>query len=315
MISIRQIIAAWNRFFYEPISPLDIAAYRILFGILLLVNELLILPDFTLWYGEGGSLSRIVARDLPGGAGMNLLSALPAGDASAWAFFALMLLAIVTLTLGLFTRTSAAVVFVCLVSFNHRNVLPLNGGDTFFRIATFFLIFSHAGDCLSLDRSLRRSRGPIKPAAPWAQRMIQIQLSLVYITTFLWKVRGSMWLDGTAIYYTSRLQDFWRFPVPYLFEHMWTIKLWTWGTLVVEFALGFLIWIREFRYPVLLAGILLHLGIDYSINIPLFAPIMITAYITFVEPAHIGRFLAFCKTYFGPSKNGSAPIARPAKAN
>ena len=99
-------------------------------------------------------------------------------------------------------------------------------------------------------------------------------------------------MSGTAIYFTSRLIEFWRFPVPYVFEHMWTINLWSWSTLLIEFALGTLVWIKELRYPVLIAGVLLHIGIDYSMNIPLFGFIMTSAYVTFVQPADLERWLA-----------------------
>jgi predicted DCC family thiol-disulfide oxidoreductase YuxK len=60
-------------------------------------------------------------------------------------------------------------------------------------------------------------------------------------------------MNGLAIYYSSRLIEFYRFPTPYIFEHLWTIKLMTWGTLVIEFALGALLWIKELRYWILLA--------------------------------------------------------------
>jgi hypothetical protein len=97
--------------------------------------------------------------------------------------------------------------------------------------------------------------------------------------------------------------------VPYVFEHMWTIKLWSWFTLVVELALGTLVWIKELRYPVLLAGILLHLGIDYSMNIPLFALVMISAYVTFVDPSDLERWLAHLTRF-----RRKAPLANPAPA-
>jgi hypothetical protein len=143
-------------------------------------------------------------------------------------------------------------------------------------------------------RKVRRGEaaGPPAHGAPWAQRLIQLQLSFLYFYAFVWKVMGTMWLDGTAIYYTARLQEFWRFPVPYALEHMWTIKLSSWWTLVAEFALGPLVWIKELRYPVLIAGVLLHAGIEYSMNIPLFGLTMVGAYVTFVEPAHLEQFFA-----------------------
>jgi predicted DCC family thiol-disulfide oxidoreductase YuxK len=104
-----------------------------------------------------------------------------------------------------------------------------------------------------------------------------------------------MWLDGTALYYTARLEDFWRLPVPYVFDHLWSIKFATWATLMVEFALGVLIWFRDIRYLVLLAGLMLHLGIEWSMNVPLFSAMMLSAYVAFLEPAQFRRSLTWLK--------------------
>jgi hypothetical protein len=296
VISLRDISRAWNGFFFEPISPLPIAMYRILLGLLVLANQLLLLPDVNAWFGPRGSLSFETARQVSGGTGLNLFNLLPHSSAVVWLLFVACCLFAVTLALGLFTRISAIMVFLFVVTFDHRNPIILNGGDTFLRVATFFMIFTPADKALSLDRWRRLKAGKESPEIglypPWAMRMIQVQLTFLYLYAFVWKISGTMWLSGTAVYYTSRLQEFWRFPVPYIFEHIWTMRLWSWFTLLVEFALGTVVWIKELRYTVLLAGVLLHLGIDYSMNIPLFAFIMLSTYVTFVEPADLERFLA-----------------------
>lgn len=294
MISLRDLGQGWNRFFFAEEKPLAIAVFRIVFGLVLLANQLLLLPHVPDWYGVRGVVSFDVAEKLPGGAGLNLFAWLPQHDATVWALYWGSCVLAVLLIIGLATRTSAALLFLTLVSLHHRNVLILNGGDTFLRLALFFLIFSGAGRAFSLDRLLRIARGRESGAppllAPWATRLIQLQLAFLYFYAFVWKATGGMWLAGTAVYYTSRLVEFWRFPLPYIFEHMWTIQLWSWATLLIEFALGTLVWIKELRYWVLLAGVLLHAGIDYAMNIPLFGFIMISAYVTFVPPGDLERF-------------------------
>jgi predicted DCC family thiol-disulfide oxidoreductase YuxK len=214
--------------------------------------------------------------------------------------------------LGLFTRISGVLLFVLLITIHHRNPVILNSGDTLLRLATFYLIFTRAGDAFSLDRLIALARGrvsgPPRPRAPWAMRLIQIQLSFVYLYAFIWKAMGPMWLHGTAVYYTARLAEFWRFPVPYIFEHMWTIKLWTWSTLVIEFSLATLIWVKELRYWVLLAGLLLHAGIDYSMNIPLFGFIMISMYLTFIEPEDLERFFARARALLNSRSKETLPL-------
>ncbi len=316
MISLRDISRAWNRFFFEPVSPLPMAAYRILLGLLILANQLLLLPDVNTWFGPRGTLTFATGLTVSGGSGFSLFSWLPHNSAVIWLIYLSSCLFAALLAAGLFTRFSAAMVFLLIVTLNHRNPLILNGGDTFLRIATFFTIFSAGGKAVSLDRWLALKRGrasaEIGLFPPWAMRMIQVQLTFLYLYAFVWKVTGNMWMNGTAVFYTARLVEFQRFPVPYVFEHMWTIKIWTWATLVIELALGSIVWIKELRYPVLLSGVLLHAGIDYSMNIPLFAFIMIFTYVTFVEPAHIHRILsrllpASFRALLGPDPAGEAP--------
>ncbi|HEY9788041.1 MAG TPA: HTTM domain-containing protein, partial [Candidatus Obscuribacterales bacterium] len=96
-------------------------------------------------------------------------------------------------------------------------------------------------------------------------------------------------------YYTARLEEYAHFPVPILFDHLSTCQLLTWGTLLIEFSLCTLIWSRRFRKYVLLIGVIFHLGIDWSMNIPLFEYIMIAYYLNFLEPAFVMRSIVFVR--------------------
>lgn len=289
-MSFRGILRAWSQFFHHPIDPRPIGAFRILFGSLLVLNALMIWPDALVWYGEHGVLSVETARIMSGVPRLNLLPLLPAGDSWILGFLLFHLLAAIALTLGLFTRTSAAAVFVTLVSLHHRNMFILNSGDTFIRVTCFLLIFSHAGATYSLDRFWRRGNDERK-VSPWAQRMIQIQVSMVYLFTVLAKLRGDSWRDGTAIYYATRLEEFQRFPVPWVFENLAIMKLLTWSTLAVELSMATLVWIPRLRPYVLLSVLFLHLGIEYAMNIPLFEWVMVSALILFIGnwPTFVGR--------------------------
>ena len=64
--------------------------------------------------------------------------------------------------------------------------------------------------------------------------------------------------------------NFERFPVPSFMQDPAIVKLETWFTLAIEFALGVLIWFKELRYPLLAAGVVLHLSLEYTMNVPLF---------------------------------------------
>jgi hypothetical protein len=89
-----------------------------------------------------------------------------------------------------------------------------------------------------------------------------------------------------------------RFPVP-TFHHLFIYQTLTWMTLLIEFALGALVWFKELRYPVLLAGICLHLGIEYAMNIPLFELMAMATYINFVEPEDLTRMWDWTRNLMG----------------
>jgi len=227
------------------------------------------------------------------GVRLKLFTVMPQNDAWIAAFFWIFLSFAILLTIGLWTRLSSIVVYVCLASLQQRNLYILHGGDVFLRVTGFFLMFAPAGAALSIDRLIRVRRkleGPqIKPRAPWAQRMIQFELALLYLASFLWKIKGTPWLNGTALFYVFHIHSIQRFPLPAWTQQLWILKLVTWYTLALEFSLGVLIWFRPFRYPLLVLGLLLHLSIEYSLNIPMFEWDVLTAYVLFIDPEDLQR--------------------------
>ena len=98
------------------------------------------------------------------------------------------------------------------------------------------------------------------------------------------------------MYYIYHLDEFKRFPIPSWFFHPLMLKLESWAALVLEFSLGVLIWVKELRYIVLMLGLLFHLSLEYSLNIPLFQWDILSAYILFIDPADITRAWDWLRT-------------------
>ncbi len=284
---------AWERFFFAPQSPAPMAVFRILYGACVTATLLLLHAEWLDWYGIHSWVTLSTITTVEPGVRLNLFTVMPQRDAWIAAFFWIFLSFAILLTVGLWTRLSSIVVFVCLASMEQRNLYILHGGDVFLRVSGFFLMFAPAGAALSLDRMIRMRRklesGEIEPRAPWAQRMIQFELALLYFSSFLWKMKGAPWLNGTALFYVFQIHAIQRFPLPGWTQHLWVLKLATWYTLVLEFSLGVLIWFRPFRYPLLVLGLLFHLSIEYSLNIPMFEWDVLTAYVLFIDPADVER--------------------------
>jgi Vitamin K-dependent gamma-carboxylase len=291
----QKVKESWDNFFFTPQSPLPIALFRILYGICVSATVILFHSDWLEWFGVHSWISLATNAKAEPGVRLNLFTVMPQDDRWIAAFFWIFLVFALLFTIGLWTRVSSVAVFLCLTSMDQRNLLMLHGGDTFLRVAGFFLMFAPAGAALSLDHWLliRKEAGgaDIEPRAPWAQRMIQFELSLMYLTSAMWKLKGNTWLQGTALYYVLHLHSIARFPVPGWIQYPAILKLGCWFTLVLEFSLGILIWLPRFRYPLLLLGLLFHLSIEYALNVPMFQWDVLTAYVLFVDPADLERIL------------------------
>ena len=48
---LRSLFDAWNEFFFAPQSPIPIALFRVIFGLLVIADILLLRPDWLAWYG------------------------------------------------------------------------------------------------------------------------------------------------------------------------------------------------------------------------------------------------------------------------
>jgi hypothetical protein len=316
-VRLRSLFEAWNDFFFAPQSPVPIALFRVIYGLLVIADISLLRPDWLAWYGPHAWVSLSTMQKLEPGMRLNVFAVIPQTDAWADSVFWIILGSAILLTIGFLTRLNTMIVFLGIASIQQRNLYITHGGDTFLRLAGFFLMFAPAGAALSVDRLVRIWRGKedarIKPRSPWAQRMIQFELSILYFASFCWKVQGVPWINGTALYYVYHLDQLRRFPVPSWFLRPTVLKLATWWTLVLEFSLGVLIWIKDLRYILLALGLLLHLSLEYSLNTPMFQWDVLSAYVLFVYPADMQRAWNWISSRVAP--NLGAPVTIMYDAN
>lgn len=286
----QRLYQAWERFFFAPVSPLPIAVFRILYSVCVLATLALLHSEWLQWFGVHAWVSRATSAQMEPGLRLNLFQIMPENNHWIALFFWIFFGFTVLLLLGLWTRLSSIAVFLCLVSIQQRNLFITNGGDTFLRVTGFFLMFAPAGAMLSLDHWRKTRNGiasPVPVSPPWAQRMIQIELALLYFISFLWKMKGNTWRNGTALYYVLHLNAIQRFPIPAWLQQPFVLHAGTWFALLLEFSLGVLIWFRPLRYPLLLLGLIFHLLLEYALNLPMIQWDILAAYVLFLEPADL----------------------------
>lgn len=216
---------------------------------------------------------------------------LSANDAASQAYLYSLILAAFCLMLGLATRFSAGYLAMGFISLYHHNPYIFNAGEALFRLNSIFLTFAPSNEHYSLDCWIRAKRGlPAYPAlrCPWAQRMIQLQLTIAYFGAFCSKAMGPQWRDGSAVYYASRLSELINFPLP-LLDQIWFCRFSSWMVLLIELAGFTLIWFKPIRPYVLVVLLLLHLGIAYLFILPFFQFLFMVTLLTFLEPELVSQ--------------------------
>lgn len=284
-------IKAWNGFWFEPVATSTLALTRIAFAAVVLFWAGSLVPELGPLFAQSG----VVAEQPHRAAGEWGLLAVWPSDVAVAALLVALVCATIALAAGYRSRLSAIVVFVALMSFERRNPFVFNSGDVLLRTTAFFLALAPTGASFSVD-AVRRggiaalARFPLR--APWALRLVQVQLSMLYLAAVWAKLRGPAWNDGTAVGAALQLDDLARFPVPdAIVESPLVVNLLTYGTVAVEAAVGILIWNRAARPYVIAAALALHLGIDYSLRVGFFGLALAVSYVAFIPPDAASRWL------------------------
>lgn len=109
--------------------------------------------------------------------------------------------------------------------------------------------------------------------------VIMAEVCLIYATAGWYKIQGSRWQDGTALFYPLNLDYF--TPWPALSELLGTsgvmVMLLTYGTVIVQVAFPFTLFHRKVKNVLLVMMMLEHAGIAVLLGLPVFSLAMISA--------------------------------------
>lgn len=262
---------------FDPVDTAPMAALRIACGLLVLGWTASYLPDARTFLSDGG----VTPGAVSGSAGWWAVDSLPT-----YTTLGVLAAAAIALVLGWRTRLAAVVVVVLLVLVQRRDVYTLNSGDLLLREMAFFVALMPAGEVWSLDA---RRRGTSDFRAPWGLRLLQLQVSALYLFSVVAKLGGRSWQDGTAVGLAVQLEDLQRVVVPQVLATSVTFSaLATYGTLVVEAFLVVGLWKASTRWWAMAAGVAIHLGIEATLLIGWFSLTVIACYLAFV-PADVLR--------------------------
>jgi hypothetical protein len=109
--------------------------------------------------------------------------------------------------------------------------------------------------------------------------VIVVEVCFIYATAGWYKIQGSRWEDGTALFYPLKLDYFtpWPWLSGLLAASSIFVLLFTYGTVMVQVAFPFTLVNRRVKNVLLVAMMLEHAGIAVLLGLPFFSLAMITA--------------------------------------
>lgn len=288
---IRGILSAWNRFWFTPSDPHTLALIRILAGGMLFYTHLVWSIDLIEFLGPHSWI--------PSETSMRLQQETHAwshlwhieSPSLLWTQHIIGLIVFAMLTVGLFSRTTSIVACLFTISYCHRLHGALFGLDQVNAMLALYLMVGPCGAVYSVDRWLarRRAGGQATELAPSvsgniAIRLIQLHMCVIYLFGGIAKMRGEMWWDGTAVWYSISNLEYQSFDMTWMVRYPWLIATLSHVTVFWETFYCALIWPKQTRPIALFLALSVHGGIALFLGMITFGLAMIFGNLAFVSP-------------------------------
>ncbi|MEZ3117098.1 HTTM domain-containing protein [Halobaculum sp. MBLA0147] len=277
---------------HAAVDTRALAALRIGVGLLLLVDLALRARWLRVFYTDAGVLPRETLRAVRPVVSSVSLHALWGSTTTQTGLFCLAGLAAMALLVGYRTRLACVVSLVLLVSLHARNPLVLNGGDSLLRRLLLWGSLLPLGTRWSID-AVRRAPPPTaasdggggagvattpRTVASVATLGLFVQVATVYVVNAAIKLRGSGWLDGTAVRYVFQLD---RFTTPLgdlVAGTPAVVTTFGWAWLALLVVAPALVLASDWRRTAVAAGLLAgHLGMAATMWLGVFPVVAVVA--------------------------------------
>ena len=286
--------------YYEQ-PTIGLSLYRVILSFLVLKNAIFYLPMAEELFGANGIVPFNDYITLMGYFKINFLIYPFNVQFASQIFLVIIIILACCFMFAIGNKLVGILFLICVFSLNQRNGFILDGSDNVISTTLPFLIFSDSYKYFRYDeksivtRHLSLKNKSIIQLSVFFSFMcliaLKIQICYVYFFTALHKLQGDMWLNGTAIYYTMRVQEFmatkWNIP---LTQNHYFVVMSTYFTIFWELSFCYLVWFRSTRLFILFFGTILHIGIWIFMRIDNFSWIMIASYLFFIPDKEYMNF-------------------------
>ncbi|CAB9521263.1 Vitamin K-dependent gamma-carboxylase [Seminavis robusta] len=287
----------WNMFFHARVGESSIllaSCMRIAYALLVLFDKALLTLDLQEFLSPSeGYLPLEAERSMLDSRGLYTpLQLFPQTDTFLWTLHWIGVIQAVLLLLGVAPKFNAAGVLLSHVTLQHQTTIFFDGQDVMFRVWCFHLISMpiHRLTIMGWMRQ-QKQQSPNEQGEEtypiWPFRLFQIQICLVYLGAAGVKWLSEYWTAGTSLFFMVHNDDFYGkfFNPDILFNYMGPLKCMTWAALLIETLAPILVWPATTRKWALGSIILLHFGMEISLNMHCFEWLTILAWCSFLaEP-------------------------------
>ncbi len=282
-------------FLLRPRTAHTLAAIRIATGAMVAYIHLVWMLRLRVFMGPDALLSNEYMRELHADRWKWTYLVQTDSLALAWVHESIALLAGILMCIGFASRWTVPIAWLATLLTAHRLAPFLFGLDQVVLMLLLYLCFANSGDVWSVDAIRSRARGvPSQPA--WnntlAMRLIQMHLCVIYLFGGLGKLRGWMWWDGSAMWFSAASYEYQSLPLTWIGSMPTIGSIVTHTTLFWEFSYAALIWPRWTRPWMLAMAMLVHGGIALFLGMITFGAMMMVANLAFIEPGWMERLLA-----------------------
>ncbi len=295
-----EVLAGWNRFWFQAADPATLGLIRILAGAMLFYTHLVWSLDLTAFIGPNSWLPASSVQLLQQGTySWSYLWWIEDSPALLWTAHIAALVVFAMLTVGLFTRVASVLALVAALAYVQRLTGALFGLDQVNVMLALYLAIGPSGDAFSLDRWLRRRRvgHPLPVRHSWSAnlsiRLIQIHMCVIYLFAGMAKLTGAAWWDGTALWMAFGNMEYQSMDMTWLVEYPLLINVMTHVTVAWELSYCALVWPRLTRPIIILLAVPLHMGIAVCLGMVTFGLAMLIGNLAFVSPALVRAIWPF----------------------
>jgi len=319
----------WNRFWFAPRDALTLSLVRVLTGLIALYSHATLSFDLLRFFGPHGLTPVDAVQSWIGNRyGFSYLNHLHE-PSELWAAHFVGFVILLLFTVGLWTRVTSVLATLVVLSTIHRAPMLAGEFESVLAMVMVYLCIGASGDYLSVDYWLRRRRQlqrplydrepRIRPSCPLttiSTRLIQVHLTVVYVSMGISKLDGSLgdvWWGGTAIWWMlarpeRRIVDL----TGWLHNHIYIINVWTHATVLFELSFPLLVWNRLARPLMLVVATVMWILEIIASGLAMFGLTMIVANLVFVSPETL-RSLLFARSAAEPVQARTEPTPQMAE--